>query len=287
MFFIIGFIVVVASVIGGYVLHHGNLGILWQPTEFLIIGGAGIGSFLISNQPKTVTGSLKRLKGLLKGAPYKKASYIELLTFLFVTLRLMRTKGMLAVESHIENPHESSLFSQFPGVHHNNHAVDFICDYLRLMTMGIDNPYQIEDLMTAELDVHHKEAHTQAGAIQTLGDAFPALGIVAAVLGVIITMGSITEPPEVLGHLIGAALVGTFFGILLSYGFVAPMGKFLDQFAADEHTYIECIKAAILSHLKGNAPVISVEYARKCIGEKEKPTFIEVEEACNNAPAAE
>lgn len=287
MFFIIGFIVVIASVIGGYVLHHGNLAILWQPTEFLIIGGAGIGSFLISNQPKTVTASLKRLKGLFKGAPYKKASYIELLTFLFVTLRLMRTKGMLAVESHIENPHESSLFAQFPGVHHNHHAVDFICDYLRLMTMGIDNPYQMEDLMTAELDVHHKEAHMQAAAIQTLGDAFPALGIVAAVLGVIITMGSITEPPEVLGHLIGAALVGTFFGILLSYGFVAPMGKFLDGYAADEHTYIECIKAALLSHLKGNAPVISVEYARKVIGAKELPTFIEVEEACNNAPAAE
>lgn len=287
MLFIVGFLIVAGSVVGGYTLHGGNLGILWQPTEFLIIGGAGFGSFLISNPPKVAFGALKYLGKLLKGSPYKKESYLELLTMLFVVFKLMRSKGMLAVEPHVENPESSSLFNQFPNFAKNHHAVHFVCDYLRLMTMGIDDPHQIEDLMLEELETHHKELHAMSGAIVNLGDAFPALGIVAAVLGVIITMGSITEPPEVLGHLIGAALVGTFFGILMSYGFVSPMGKFLEQYSEADGKYYECLKVGILSHLKGNAPAVSVEYARKIITSKEQPSFAELEETCNNAPVAE
>jgi chemotaxis protein MotA len=285
MLFIIGLIVVLGSVAGGYTMHGGNLGILWQPTEFIIIGGAGIGSFLISNPGKVIKASMKSLKSLFKGIPFKKSDYQELIMVLFVTFKMMRAKGMLAVEAHIENPHASSLFSKFPSFAHNHHAVDFLCDYLRLMTMGIEDPYQMEDLINAELETHHRESHAATGAIAILGDAFPALGIVAAVLGVIVTMGSISEPPEVLGHLIGAALVGTFFGILVSYGIVGPMAKFCATCAENEHVYFECIKVAILSHLKGNAPQVSIEYARKIIPHTEQPSFKEIEEACNNAPS--
>lgn len=287
MLFIIGFVTVVVCVLAPYAAHGGNLAILWQPLEFVIIGGAGVGSFLISNQPKNAKTVLKSLGKLLKGSPYKKAHYVELLTMMFVTFKLMRSKGMLAIEAHIENPHDSSIFSQFPSFQKNHHAEHFWCDYLRLMTMGIEDPYQMEDLMMAELEVHHNEAHRMAQAVSDLGDAFPALGIVAAVLGVIHTMGSINEPPEVLGHLIGAALVGTFFGILVAYGFVGPMGKYLNAYVADEHVYFDAMKVAILAHLKGNAPAISIEYARKVLSTKEQPSFKEMEDACENAPKIE
>lgn len=279
MLFIIGAIVVIGSVIGGYVMHHGNLAILWQPTELLIIGGAGVGSFLIANPAKIIKAALGSFKLLLKGKPYSKADYIELLVMQYSVFKLMKTKGMLELESHIENPHESALFSQYPKFVHNHHALDFFCDNLRVMTMGMEDQYQMEDLMNAALEQHHNETHQISGAITTLGDSFPALGIVAAVLGVIITMGSITEPPEVLGGLIGAALVGTFLGILMSYGFVSPMGAFVGKYYDDESKYMESLKAGLLAHMKGNAPAVSVEFARSVIPTVEKPSFAEVEAA--------
>lgn len=282
MLFLVGFVVVVGSVLGGYVLHHGKLEVLWQPTEFLIIGGAAIGSFLIGNPMKVVTGSLKSLKFLLKGAPYNKTHYVELLTMLYEVLKLIRSKGMLELESHIENPKESSIFSKYKRISSNHHVMDFICDYLRIMTMGVDDHYQMEELMDKDLEAHHNEVHKYSDALMTMGDGMPALGIVAAVLGVIVTMGSISEPPEILGGLIGAALVGTFLGVLMSYGFVSPMGRFVAAYYEAEADYVGCIKNALLAHMKGNAPAISVEFARNTIPHKERPSFIEVEEACQN-----
>lgn len=279
MFLIIGMVIVFGSVIGGFSIH-GNPAVLNQPVEFLIIGGSGIGSFLIANPMalvKKFLGSFKLFFG--PGTPYSKEDYIELLTFEYNIFKLMKSKGMLAIESHIENPHESDMFNPYPKFSGNHHAVDFFCDYTRMITMGIDDKYQIEDLMDAELDAHHHENEVLSTAVNTLGDSFPALGIVAAVLGVIVTMGSISEPPEILGGLIGAALVGTFLGILLSYGLVGPIGQFLGKYFDEESKYYYVIKAGMLAHLQGNAPAVSIEFSRKNIPQGVRPSFIEVEQA--------
>ena len=283
MFFIIGLLVVIGSILGGY-MPHGNIGVLFQPFEWLIILGAGTGAFIIANPKPILAGVAKHLARVLKGPPYNKDSYLELLTLLYSIFRLIKSKGMLAIEPHIENPQESSLFSNFPNFLKNHHAVEFVCDYLRIMTMGSEDPHVIEDLMDQEIETHHNEAHAIAGAVTNMGDALPAFGIVAAVLGVIVTMASISEPPEVLGELIGAALVGTFFGILMSYGLVSPIGSNLANYAAADGKYYECIKAGMLAHLQGSAPIVSVEFARKTLSSHERPSFFELEEATDNAP---
>lgn len=280
MKFIIGFIVVAGSVLAGYVLHHGNIMVLYQPTEYLIIVGAALGSYVIANPSYIIKGTLKSLKILFRnGHAHGKKSYMELLQFQYEIFKFMKSKGMLEVESHIENPDSSDIFSKYPNFVANHHAVDFFCDYVRLMTMGVDNKYQLEDMMDAELEAHHNEHHTIAHSVVTLGDAFPALGIVAAVLGVIITMGSIAEPPEILGGLVGAALVGTFLGIFLSYGFVSPMGAHIGFYYEDDAKYYQCIKTGLLAHVQGNAPAVSVEFARKAIPSDVMPSFKELEEA--------
>ncbi len=282
MLFLVGVAVVLGSVIGGHVMHHGNVAVLWQPNEFIIICGAALGSFLIGNPGKVVKDVGKSLKYLVKGSPYKKANYIELLTLLYLTFKLMKSKGMLEMEGHIEQPEESSLFSSYPGFLKNHHAVAFLCDNLRVMTMGVEDHYQIEELMEHDLEAHHHEHERISTAVVNMGDAMPALGIVAAVLGVITTMGSITEPPAILGGLIGAALVGTFSGVLISYGFVSPIGKFLGAYYEDDIKYLQCIKVALLAHLHGNAPIVSVEFARASIDGHERPTFTELDEVINN-----
>jgi chemotaxis protein MotA len=282
MLFIIGAVTVIGCVLLGYTMHGGDLKVLWQPTEFIIIIGAAVGSFIIGNAGKVQKGVLQSFKYLLKGAPYKKDAYIELLSMLYQVFKTMRSKGMLEIESHIENPSNSALFAQAPKFLKSHHAVDFLCDYLRLMTMGIEDHYQVEELMEKDLETSHHEHHEVSNAIITMGDAMPALGIVAAVLGVIVTMGSIDQPPAILGKLIGAALVGTFLGVLLSYGYVAPMGRYIGSYYEAEHKYLEVIKAALLAHLKGNAPVVSIEFARNVIPPKERPTFVEVENAVSN-----
>ena len=250
MFFIIGFLVVLGCVFGGYVANDGHLHVLWQPFEFLIIIGAAVGAFIIGTPKNVLLNTPKALGDMLGGSPYNKDNFIELLSVLYAIFKIAKTKGMLALESHTENPHDSELFNHFPHFAKQHHAVEFLCDYLRMITLGSDNPHQMEDLMNEELDVHHKESHKQSHAIQTMADGMPALGIVAAVLGVIHTMGSITEPPEVLGHLIGGALVGTFTGVLLSYGFIAPMATSIQGVYDEEAKYYDVIKTAILAYLK-------------------------------------
>ena len=278
MFFIIGILVVFGSVLGGY-MPHGDIAVLMQPLEFLIIGGAAMGAFIISN-PKPVLGKvLGTLGRVLRGPPHSKDSYLELLTLLYASFRLAKSKGMLALEPHIENPEESDLFAAYPNFMGNQAALTFFCDYLRLLTMGSDNPHEIEALMDEDIETLHEEATHAAGAITTLSDGLPAFGIVAAVLGVIITMGSITEPPEVLGGLIGGALVGTFLGILLAYGLVGPMGSSMKAYADADIKYLHCIRAGLLAHIQGYAPAISVEFARKMLQTHERPSFMEVEEA--------
>lgn len=283
MLFIAGFLVVIGAVIGGYMGGGGHLEVLWQPLEFLIIFGAGIGAFLIAFPKTVVKGVASNFPKLIKGAKYSQTSYIELLTCMYSLFKLAKSKGDLALESHIENPHESTLFNQFPSFSADHHALEFMCDYLRLLTLGTSNAHEVESIMDAELEIHHNEGHAIAGALSTLGDSLPALGIVAAVLGIIHTMGSITEPPEVLGHLIGAALVGTFSGILFSYGFVSPMGLSMNSILSEEASYFLSIKAGIIAHMQGYAPQVSIEFARKTIPGHLRPTFAELEAAIENA----
>lgn len=284
MFVIIGSAIVISAVIGGYAGNGGELGVLVQPFEWIIILGAAIGSFVIGN-PKTVVLSIGKAMGtMLKGSRHNKASYLEVLSLLYSLFKLAKTKGDLALESHVEKPDESPLFQRFPKFSSDHHTREFLCDYLRLLTLGTNNAHEIESIMEAEIEAHHHEISTIAGAINTMSDAMPALGIVAAVLGVIHTMGSITEPPEVLGHLIGAALCGTFMGVLLSYGFFAPFARILDIIYKTESEYLNCIKSCLLAHMMGYAPQVSIEFGRKTLPPHVRPSFAEVEETVTNLP---
>lgn len=278
MLFIVGVIVVIASVLVGFAGAGGHLAVLWQPLELLIIFGAAGGAFLIANPKAVLLGTMKSSGKLLTRSKIGKAHYLDLLAVLFSLFKLAKTKGDLALEAHVERPEESPLFQAYPSVAGNAHAVEFLCDYLRLLTLGTTNAHQIEAIMEGELELHHGEKEAIAGSLSSVADALPALGIVAAVLGVIHTMGSITEPPEILGHLIGGALVGTFSGVLASYGVAAPMAHSLEKTFAAEHRYFECIKTALVAHMQGYAPQISVEFARKAIPGHLRPTFTEVEE---------
>lgn len=277
MLFIVGLIVVIASVVAGYMGSGGHMGVLWQPFEFVIIFGSAIGGFIIANPKRVQMGTLKAFGKLLKGPKYTKASFVELLSVLYAVFKLAKTKGDLALESHIDKPEESPLFRAFPGFLADRHAVEFLCDYLRLITLGTSNSHEIETVMEAELEASHAESIAIAGALRGMADGLPALGIVAAVLGVIHTMGSITEPPEVLGHLIGGALVGTFSGVLAAYGVAGPIANSLEATFHAEFRYIECIKVGVIAHMQGYAPQVAVEIARKTLEPKSRPTFGELE----------
>ncbi len=286
MLVIIGWVVVTASVLGGYVGLGGNLAVLMQPFELVIIGGAAVGSFIAGNPKWVIKSTGKAVKAALKGPVNSKEDYLELLSMMYATFKLAKTKGNLALEQHIEAPDDSTLFANFPGFLADHHAVEFFCDYLRLVTLGTEKAHELEALMDEEIEIHHHEDEMVASAMQTMADGFPALGIVAAVLGIIKTMGSITEPPEILGKLIGGALVGTFLGILIAYGFVAPLATAITGAQEANSKYITCIKAGILAHVQGYAPAVSVEFARKALMSVTRPTFAELEDATAAAPTA-
>ena len=282
MLFGIGAIVVFACVFGAYYVHGGHLPVLWQPSEFVIIIGAAVGAFIIGSPMAVIKGVGSGFGVMLKGTPYlSKQPYLELMGFFFELSKLMRTKGIKEVEQQIDHPHESALFQKYPSIGADHHVEQFICDNIRLIVMGSGNPNQLDELMDEELHIHHTERAAVYGAVQTMADGMPALGIVAAVLGVIHTMGSITEPPEVLGHLIGAALVGTFCGVLFSYGFIAPMGKNLENAYAAEAAYYKCAKIAILNFARQISPQMLAEFTRKHIPGAVKPSFSEAEEYLN------
>ncbi len=281
---IFGFIFVPLCTLGGYAAMGGKLYVLWQPFEVVIIVGAAIGAFIIANPKSVIKHSMHDMKAIFKKDPYTKEDYLETLSMLFTVFKLARTKGFLALESHIENPEESDIFKQFPKFAGNHHAVTFLCDYLRIISLGSENPHEMEALMDEEIDTMVAEKGHSSHAVQTMADGMPALGIVAAVLGVIKTMGSISEPPEVLGKLIGGALVGTFLGVWISYGFLAPVATAIGARAEAEVKYYQCMKVALLAFLQGVAPQVAVEFARKTLTHDVLPTFQEVEEATQNAP---
>lgn len=282
MLIIIGTIFVTVCVLVGYAMGGGHLEVLWQPLEFLIIFGAGFGALFIGTPKLTLKQIAVSIKPMLKGPRNGKKEYTELLTMLYALFRLAKMKGDLALESHVESPKESPIISPYKNFCSNHEALEFTCDYLRLLTFGTVAPHEIETIMDSEIDAHHHHLLKASGAITTLADGLPALGIVAAVLGVIHTMGSITEPPEVLGHLIGAALVGTFSGVLFSYGYFGPYAKAMEAAFESETEYLTCIKNGILAHMQGYAPQISVEFARKTLPEQVRPTFLELEKEISN-----
>ncbi|MBE0577876.1 flagellar motor stator protein MotA [Devosia sp.] len=276
---IIGILIVCGSVFGGYVALGGYLAVLWQPFEYVIILGAAIGAYVIGNPGSVLKQSLGLFGTLFKGAKYKKEAYVELLGLQFSLFKLIQTKGILALETHIESPKDSEIFKRFPIFASNHHAVEFTCDYLRMVTMGSNNVHELEALMDEELETHHQEQERVIGAIQALADGTPALGIVAAVLGVIKTMGAISEPPEVLGHMIGGALVGTFFGVFVAYGFFGPMAQSLRGIYESESKYFLSLKTGLLAHVSGQVPVMAIEFARKSLMSDVRPTFEEVDKA--------
>ncbi|MBI3441378.1 MAG: flagellar motor stator protein MotA [Proteobacteria bacterium] len=283
---VIGNIGVLVCVFGGYVLNNGHLSVLWQPFEFMIIAGAACMAFLVANSKHVVKQTFSDIKSIYKKDKYGKGEYIELLSMLLTVFKTARSKGWLVMERHIENPQESEMFNRFPTFHDNHHAVTFLTDYLRLISLGADKPHEIESLMDQELDTEREERGHTYHAISNMADGLPALGIVAAVLGVIHTMGSITEPPAILGHLIGGALVGTFLGVLLSYGFVAPIAAAVKDRNDTEFKYYLCIKTCLLAFLQGAAPQVAIEFGRKILTHGTQPTFLEVEEATQNITTA-
>lgn len=283
---IIGIVTVFATVLGGYMAMGGHLEVLWQPFEAVIILGAAAGAFIIGNTGPIMKQTAGVFGTLMRGSRYNKAAYVELLGLQFTIFKLVQSKGVLALEQHIENPHESALFQRFPTFSKNHHAVEFMCDYLRMVTLGTRVPHEMEALMDEELETHHQENERVIGAVQSLADGTPALGIVAAVLGVIKTMGSISEPPEVLGHMIGGALVGTFLGVFVAYGFFGPFAQGLRNIYEAEAKYFLSMKVGMLAHISGYAPSIAIEFARKSLMSDVRPTFAEVDEATASLPAS-
>ncbi len=278
MLIIIGYVIVVASVFGGYALGGGHLGAMYQPLELLIIGGAALGAFFVGNPVKTLKATVKALPKVLTGSKYTKALYLDLMSLLYEILNKVRKEGLMSIERDVEKPGESAVFQKYPRILKDHHLVEFLTDYLRLMVSGNLNPHEIEALMDGEIDTHHHEGEIPAHAIQRVADGLPAFGIVAAVMGVVHTMGSVGLPPSELGQLIAHALVGTFLGILLAYGFVGPLAGALEQKLHESTKVLQCVKVTLLASLNGYAPQIAVEFGRKVLYSTERPGFSELEE---------
>lgn len=286
---IIGLVSVIICTFGGFLVAGGSVEIITHvilhalPGEGLTIMGCAICAFMIANSPHVIKETIHYLKLITKPEAHTKEDYLELLGMLYLIFRTSKQKGWLALEAHIENPEESDIFKQFPSFHGNHHARTFLCDYLRIISLGNDDPNNLESLIDVEIETIATEKRHPGHAVQTMADGIPALGIVAAVLGVIKTMGSISEPPEVLGGMIGGALVGTFLGVWVAYGFVGPLAGAINSRAESEIKYYVCIKVALLALLNGVAPQVAVEFARKTLHHEVQPTFLEVEEATNKA----
>ena len=287
MFSIIGIVVVIGAVIGGYLMEHGNLKVLVQPAELVIIGGAAAGTLLIANPMSTVMGIVKGLLAVLKGSPYNKASYTETLKMMNELFMQARKLGMVKLEEDVEDPAKSAVFSKYPKFLANHHAVHFVCDTMRMSISGGVPAFDLDQMMEMDMDVHHHEAETMVSALTTVADALPGLGIVAAVLGVVITMGALGGPPEEIGHKVAAALVGTFLGILLCYGFLGPLAGNMTKMNDAEADYLRCLRAGVIAFVKGSAPVLAVEFARRSIPGEHRPSFKELEAACRGGGSGE
>jgi chemotaxis protein MotA len=279
MFVIIGAAVVLIGVIGGFLIEGGPAGVLIQPTEYMIIGGAAIGSLLVMSPFASLKRVIGSILGVLKGDPYTKEQYVNLLKTMFELFNAAKRDGLIAVEPHVMEPEKSAIFSKNEFLLKQHHALDFFCDTMKLLLGGGVPPYDVEAMLEADIDAHHSESGSAPMLVQKIGDALPGLGIVAAVLGIVITMQAISGPPEEIGEKVAVALVGTFLGILLSYGFVQPLSTHIELLQASEARFYECMKAGIVAYAKGNAPIIVVEFARRVIYSNVRPSFAEVEDA--------
>ncbi|MBP6492709.1 MAG: flagellar motor stator protein MotA [Rhodoferax sp.] len=279
MFVIIGWLVVLGCVFGVFIVHGGNMAVILKalPWEMLTIGGATLGAFLANNQMKVVKATMKGLGSCFKGSKYTKARYMELMALLFDILQKARKEGLMAIEKDVEAPHESDIFKKYPAVGNDHHVVEFTTDYLRMMVSGNLNAHEIESLMDSEIDTHHHEEHAAVAALQRVAGGLPAFGIVAAVLGVVNTMGSVGQPPAVLGGMIGSALVGTFLGILLAYAFAEPLAGLLEQKVEESGKELQCIKTTLLASMQGYNPATAIEFGRKVLYSTERPSFSELE----------
>ncbi len=279
MLVIIGYAVAMGCIFGVYIVHGGNIGVILTalPFELITIFGGALGAFVVNNQPKVLKATIAMIPQALKSSKYTKDRYLELMAMLYDILQKARKEGLMAIEKDVENPHESPIFQKYPVVGNDHHVIEFTTDYLRMMVSGNLNAHEIESLMDNEIETHHQEAHGPIAAIARLAGALPAFGIVAAVLGVVNTMGSVGQPPAVLGGMIASALVGTFLGILLAYGVVEPLGGLLEQKAQDSAKELECIKSTLLASMQGYNPSTAIEFGRKVLFSTERPTFIELE----------
>ena len=279
MFVIIGWVIVLVCIFGVYIVEGGNIGVILHalPFELITIFGATAGAFLANNQMKVVKATIKGLGMCFKGSKYTKARYMELMALMYDILQKARKEGLMAIEKDVEEPHESELFKKYPSVGHDHHIVEFITDYLRMMVSGNLNAHEIESLMDSEIETHHHEEHAAVAAIQRVAGGLPAFGIVAAVLGVVKTMGSVGQPPAVLGGMIGSALVGTFLGILLAYAFAEPLAGVLEQKNEEAGKELQCIRTTLLASMQGYNPSTAIEFGRKVLYSTERPTFVELE----------
>jgi chemotaxis protein MotA len=286
MFAIIGIVVVFGAIVAGYLMEKGNLAVLVQPAELIIIGGAALGTLLIANPLHIIKAMIPGVLGVLKPSPFGKARYLDTLKMMFEFLNKIRKEGLLAVENDVEKPKESEIFKRYPAFLKDHHVQEFVCDTLRMAITGGVEPFDMDQMMERDMEVHHHGAAMPIASLSTVADALPGLGIVAAVLGVVITMGAIGGPPEEVGHKVAAALVGTFLGILMCYGLVGPLAANMTKGADEHNEYLQVLRVLMLAFLKGQAPMIAIEIARRAIPAHVRPSFAEMEKACKGGGAA-
>lgn len=278
MFAIVGLLVVLGAVVGGYLIEKGNLTVLIQPAELIIIGGAAIGTVLIANPIHILKKIAVGITGILKGSPFTKQRYLDSLKMMYELFSRARRDGMMALESDSDNPEQSPIFSKYPEFLKDHHIRDFVCDSIRMASSGSIEPFDADQMIETDMDVHHHEAIQPIAALSTMADSLPGLGIVAAVLGVVITMGALGGPPEEIGKHVAAALVGTFLGILMCYGMVGPISSNMAKIADDEHAYYQVLRVLIVSFMKGSAPSLAIEFGRRAIPGHLRPNFQETED---------
>ncbi len=285
MFAIVGVLLVFAAVVGGFLMEKGHIQVLLQPAELVILGGAALGTLLTANPPHILKGIVEGLTGVLRGAKFGKARYLVTLRMMYQFLNKVRKEGLLSVEADVERPQESSIFKSYPDFLSDHHACDFVCDTLRMAITGGVEPFDMDQMMELDMEVHYHDATQPVSALSTVADALPGLGIVAAVLGVVITMGALGGPPEEIGHKVAAALVGTFLGILMCYGVVGPLAANMSKSADEHNSYLHVLRVLLLAFLKGSAPMIAIEMGRRAIPAHVRPTFDEMERSCKNQSA--
>jgi chemotaxis protein MotA len=286
MFPVIGILVVIGAITAGYLMEHGNLLVLLQPAEFVIIAGAAIGTVLVANPLPVVIRIAKGVVGVFLPNPYGKACYTETLKMLSELFNYARKNGLVKLEADVDDPAKSPVFSKYPHFLKNHHAVSFLCDTVRMSISGGVGHFELDQMMELDMEVHHREETVPVAALTAMADSLPGLGIVAAVLGVVITMGALGGPPEEIGHKVAAALVGTFLGILLCYGFFGPLASHMAKTIDAEAGYYQCLRMASIAFIRGSAPILAVEFARRSIPASVRPSFKEMEAACKNSPAA-